>query len=160
MGEIDYTYEQIAKMIDHALLAPTLTVDELRAGVEMALAYDVASVCIMPHWIGPCAKILEGSTVAPSTTIGFPHGVQPTAVKRAEAEIAVAEGCQELDMVVNLSLVKSGQWEEVSRDISSVIEVAHRADRKVKVIFENCYLDDAEKVRLCQIGRESCRERV
>lgn len=154
MPEMDYTYEQIAKMIDHALLTPTLTVDELQAGVETALAYEVASVCIMPYWLGPCVEMLAGSSVAPSTTIGFPHGVQPTAVKRAEAEIAVAGGCQELDMVVNLSLVKSGRWEEVGQDIAAVIEVAHDASRKVKVIFENCYLDDPQKVRLCEISSD------
>lgn len=151
---MDFTYEQIAKMIDHALLTPTLTEAELEEGVQMARAYNVASVCIMPYWVGKCTQLLQGSTVAPSTTIGFPHGVQATEVKRAEAEKAVADGCQELDMVVNISLVKSGKWDEVSSDISAVVEVAHAAGRKVKVIFENCYLEDSEKRRLCEISSE------
>lgn len=151
---MDFTYEQIAKMIDHALLTPTLTVAELEEGVQMARAYDVASVCIMPYWVGQCAALLKGSTVAPSTTIGFPHGVQATETKRAEAEKAVDDGCQELDMVVNISLVKSGRWDEVRRDIAAVIDVAHQASRKVKVIFENCYLDDSEKRQLCRISSE------
>ena len=148
------SYQDIAKMIDHSLLPPMLTVDELEAGIDLALEYDVASVCIMPYYMKRCAERLAGSTVEPSTTIGFPHGGHATAVKRAEAERAVDDGCSELDMVVNISLVRSGRWREVEQDIAAVMEVAHAADRKVKVIFENCYLDDDRKIELCRICSE------
>jgi deoxyribose-phosphate aldolase len=146
-----FTYQDIAKMIDHSLLNPTLTTDDLEAGVELALAYDVASVCIMPFGLRRCAEFLSGSTVKASTTIGFPHGGNTTAIKRAEAEQAIAEGCQELDMVVNISKVLSGDWDYVGDDIRAVIDVAHAASRKVKVIFENCYLNDEQKIELCHI---------
>ena len=151
---MDYNYLDIAKMIDHSLLNPTLSVGELEQGIALALAYDVASVCIMPYHLKRCAEMLNGSTVQPSTTIGFPHGGHTTAIKQAEAERAVADGCQELDMVVNISKVLSADWDYVQADIASVISVAHAADRKVKVIFENCYLSDEQKVELCRICSE------
>jgi deoxyribose-phosphate aldolase len=146
-----YTYPDVAKMLDHALLAPTLTVAELEAGCRLAVAYDVASVCIMPYYLARCGELLAGSTVQPSTTIGFPHGGHTTAIKAAEAERAVADGCQELDMVVNISQVLSGHWDYVAADIRAVIDLAHAAGRKVKVIFENAYLQDPHKIRLCEI---------
>ena len=151
---MDYGYEDIAKMIDHSLLNPTLTEEDLEAGCRLALDYDVATVCIMPYYLKRCAEILAGSTVKPSTTIGFPHGGHATATKAAEANQAVADGAEELDMVVNISKVLSGDWDYVRADIGAVIEVAHAAGRKVKVIFENCYLQDTHKVRLCEICGE------
>lgn len=156
MNQTEQTFEylDIAKMIDHSLLNPTMDTRELEAGIKLALAYDVASVCIMPYYLKRCTELLEGSTVMPSTTIGFPHGGHTTAIKRAEAEQAVADGCQELDMVVNISKVLSGDWSYVTADIGAVIEVAHAADRKVKVIFENCYLEDSHKKQLCGICGE------
>lgn len=144
-------YLDYAKMIDHSLLIPTMDERQLEDGCQLALAYDVASVCIMPYYLKRCVAILAGSSVQPSTTIGFPHGGHTTAVKRFEAEQAIADGCQELDMVVNISQVLSGQWDYVTRDIAAVIEVAHAAKRKVKVIFENSYLQDEHKIRLCQL---------
>src|SRR5574338_1154419 len=99
---MDYDYEQIAKMIDHSLLNPTLTTAELEAGCQIARDYNVASVCIMPFSLRRAAELLAGSTVAPSTTIGFPHGGNTTAVKVAEAEQALKDGGTELDMVVNI----------------------------------------------------------
>jgi len=151
---MDYTYEDIAKMIDHSLLKPSLTDEELEAGCRVAVACDTATVCIMPYWLGRCAEILRGSTVKPSTTIGFPHGGHTTAVKLAEARQAIDEGGEELDMVVNISKVLSGDWAYVRADLAAVIDVAHAAERKVKVIFENCYLADEHKVRLCEICGE------
>ncbi len=147
-------YLEYAKMIDHSLLMPTMDERQLEEGCALALAYDVASVCIMPYFVKRCAAILAGSSVQPSTTIGFPHGGHRTDVKRFEAEQAIADGCQELDMVVNISQVLSGRWDYVTRDIAAVIEAAHAAKRKVKVIFENCYLQDEQKIRLCQICSE------
>lgn len=151
---MDYTYADIAGMIDHSLLNPTLTDADLEAGVELAVAYEVASVCIMPFALRRCAERLKGSGVKASTTIGFPHGGHTTAIKRAEAERALADGCEELDMVVNISQVLSGDWDYVGRDIAAVIEPAHEAGQKVKVIFENCYLNDDQKRQLCRICGE------
>jgi len=151
---MDYTYLQIAKMIDHSLLNPTLTVEELEKGCKLALAYDVASVCIMPYYMRRCAEILAGSDVRASTTTGFPHGGHTTAIKMAEAAQALKDGGEELDMVVNISKVLSGDWDYVRADIGAVISVTHAAGQKVKVIFENCYLTDAQKIRLCEICGE------
>ena len=151
---MDYTYSQIAKMIDHSLLNPTLTVEELEKGCQLARAYDVASVCILPYYLRRCADILAGSDVRASTTIGFPHGGHTTAIKVAEAVQALKDGGEELDMVVNISKVLSGDWDYVRADIGAVIGVTHAAGQKVKVIFENCYLNDAQKIKLCEICGE------
>ncbi len=151
---MDYTTQQIAKMIDHSLLNPTLTSEDLEKGIRIARDYDVASVCILPYYLKRCAKLLAGSAVKPGTTIGFPHGGHTTAVKVAEALQALDDGGEELDMVVNISKVLSGDWDYVRRDIQAVIDPAHARGRKVKVIFENCYLKDEHKIRLCEICGE------
>jgi deoxyribose-phosphate aldolase len=151
---MNVNYSDIAKLIDHSLLQPNLTAADLDAGCNLALAYDVASVCILPYYLKRCAAILRGSTVRASTTIGFPHGGHTTATKTAEAKQAIADGGQELDMVVNISQVLSGNWDYVRTDIAAVINVAHDAGAKVKVIFENCYLTDEHKIRLCQMCGE------
>ncbi len=151
---MDYTYLDIAKMIDHSLLNPTMSVATLEQGILVGLAYDVASICIMPYYLKRCAQLLHGSTIKASTTIGFPHGGHTTAIKVAEAEQALADGGQELDMVVNISKVLSGDWDYVRAEIKAVVDVTHAAGQKVKVIFENCYLTDEHKIRLCQICGE------
>ena len=149
-----FTYADIAKMIDHSLLNPTLTTADLDHGIQLALAYDVASVCIMPYYLRHCAELLRGSDVKASTTIGFPHGGQATTVKIAETRQALADGGQELDMVVNISKVLSGDWEYVTDDMRAVITTAQEAGARVKVIFENAYLQDEHKIRLCEIASE------
>jgi deoxyribose-phosphate aldolase len=151
---VDYTSEQIAKMIDHSLLNPVLTDEELEKGCQVALDYDVASVCIKPYYLARCTELLSGSSVVPSTVIGFPHGGHTTSVKLAETEQALADGGKELDMVVNIGQVLSGDWELVEGDIRTVVDRAHQSDARVKVIFENCYLEDSHKIRLCQICGE------
>lgn len=151
---MNYTYLDIAKMIDHSLLNPTLTADDLEAGLQVALDYDVGSVCIMPYALKRCAQALTGSTVKASTTIGFPHGGHTTVVKVAETRQALLDGGEELDMVVNISKVLSGDWSYVRADIAAVIEVTHDYGQKVKVIFENAYLNDEQKIRLCEICGE------
>jgi deoxyribose-phosphate aldolase len=151
---MDFTYQDIAKMIDHALLAPSLTDQEMEHGCRVALEYNCASVCIMPYYLKRCAEILRGSTVEASTTIGFPHGGHATSIKVAEAQKAMDDGCQELDMVTNISKVVSGDWNYVRQDLRAVIDAAHARNQKVKVIFENCYLTDTQKIRLCEICAE------
>ena len=151
---MNYSYQDISKMLDHSLLKPNTTQAELEAGCQLAVDYDVASVCIMPYYLKRCAEILAGSSVKPSTTIGFPHGGHTTEIKRAEASQAIQDGGVELDMVVNISKVLSGDWSYVRDDIQSVIEVAHAAGQKVKVIFENCFLNDDQKKELCKICTE------
>jgi len=146
-----HTYADLAKMIDHSVLQPFSTVADLEAGCRLALAYDVASVCMLPYYLKRGAELLSGSGVRASTVIGFPHGAHATTVKSAEARQAVADGGEELDMVVNISQVLSGHWDYVRADVAAVIDVAHAAGAKVKVIFENCYLNDEHKVRLCAI---------
>ncbi len=151
---MDVTYRELAKMIDHSLLNPTLSVKDLEAGIQIALEYDVASVCIMPYYLKRCAALLKGSTVKASTTIGFPHGGHTTAIKVAEAEQAIADGGEELDMVVTISKVLSGDWEYVASDIRAVTEVTHQAGQKIKIIFETCYLNEEQKIILCNICGE------
>lgn len=151
---MQYTYADIAKMIDHSLLIPTMTEADLVAGIELAKAYDVASVCIMPYALPLCVRMLRGTTIKASTTIGFPHGGHASAIKRTEAERAIVDGCEELDMVVNISQVLSQNWSYVRDEIAAVVEMAHAAGRQVKVIFENCYLKDVHKIELCRICSE------
>ncbi len=151
---MDYSYSDVAKMIDHSLLNPTFTWKELEQGIALAIAYGVASVCIMPYALQYCAGRLRGTGVRASTTIGFPHGGHTTAIKLAEAKQALADGGEELDMVVNISKVLSGDWSYVKDDIKAVVGEVHAAGQKVKVIFENAYLEDAQKTRLCEICGE------
>ena len=151
---MDFELRDIATMIDHALLNPTLTMAELEAGCQLAVDYGVASVCIMPYYLKRCSDILQGTPVKPSTTIGFPHGNSTIQTKQSAAVQALEDGCQELDMVVNISQVLSGNWAYVRQDIQTITEVSHAAGQKVKVIFENCYLQDRHKLMLCQICSE------
>lgn len=148
---MDCTYSDIAKMIDHSLLNPVLSDRELEQGCRVAVEYDVASVCIVPYYLKRCSAILRGSSVKASTTIGFPHGGHTTAIKIAEARQALADGGQELDVVVNISKVLSGDWQYVQSELTAVIELTHACGQKVKVIFENCYLGTDRKIRLCEI---------
>ncbi len=150
----DWTYSDIAKMIDHSLLQPQLTDAELEAGCRLAREYDVASVCIKPYAVAMAVSILRGSTVAVGTTVGFPHGGHTSGIKVAEAEQAMSDGARELDMVVNIGKVLSGDWEYVTCDIRGVIEAAHRRGALVKVIFENSLLKTEHKERLCKICGE------
>ncbi len=151
---MDWTRKDVAKMIDHSLLNPTLTWAELEEGCRLALKNDVASVCIMPFALKRCAEILKGSDVRASTTIGFPHGGHATAVKLAEAKQALEDGCEELDIVVNISQVRSGAWDYVRDELRALNDLVHAAGQKDKIIFENCHLNDEQKIRLCGICGE------
>lgn len=150
----DLTYRDLAKMIDHSLLQPTLTDAELEAGCRLAREYDVASVCIKPYAVKAAAGWLAGSSVAVGTTVGFPHGGHVTAVKVREAEFALADGARELDMVVNIGKVLGKDWRGVAADIQAIVDAAHGGKALVKVIFENCFLADEHKEQLCRICGE------
>jgi deoxyribose-phosphate aldolase len=151
---LELTYDAIARRIDHSLLGPTLTEVELEDGCRLAARYRVASVCVKPHGVALAAAILRGSDVAVGTTIGFPHGGHATAVKVFEAEQAMDAGATELDMVINIGQALDGNWDAVMADIAAVTDAAHRGGALVKVIFENCYLQDSHKIRLCKICGE------
>jgi len=151
---MDYTYEDIAGMIDHSLLNPKMTDEELAAGCKLAAEYGVASVCVKPYFVKDAAEILKGSGVRTGTTIGFPHGGHATSIKLAEAKQALADGAEELDMVVNVGKVLSGDWDFVRADIAVVVQAGHDSGAIVKVIFENCFLADEHKIRLCEICGE------
>lgn len=143
----------IAKLIDHSLLHPTMTDDEIRRGCETARRWGCASVCVKPYAVAMAAAILRGSKVAVGAVVGFPHGNSTVEVKLAEAERALDDGATELDAVVNVGKVLSGDWEYIEREVSALVAVAHRRGALLKVIFENDFLaDDATKVRLCRIA--------
>jgi deoxyribose-phosphate aldolase len=142
----------VAKLIDHSLLHPALTDDELRKGCELAVQYHVASVCIKPCAVTLAAEALEGSDVAVGTVVGFPHGNSHIGIKAAEAGRACADGAVELDVVLNIGKVLSRDWAYVDEEIGEVHAVARRNRALLKVIFENDFLtDDAFKVELCKL---------
>lgn len=151
---MNYRYSDIAKMIDHSLLNPALTTADIETGCKLARQYEVASVCTLPYYLARCAELLDGSGVEPSTTVGFPHGGHTTAVKLAEVQKALNDGGTELDMVINISKARSSDWEYVQREIAELTGATHAHGAKIKVIFENAYLDDAAKIRLCEICGE------
>lgn len=147
----DVTYEQLAAMIDHSLLKPELTTDQVVAGCELADRYAVVSVCVRPCDVALAADLLVDSAVAVGTVVGFPHGDHTTATKVFEAEQAMADGAVELDMVLNIGWLRSGEFARVEEDIRAVVSVSGD-NALVKVIFENAYLDDAQKVTACELA--------
>jgi deoxyribose-phosphate aldolase len=151
-----YGYAELAGMIDHSLLHPTMTDAELEAGCELAARYKVASVCIKPYYVRRAAELLSGTGVRVGAVIGFPHGGSTTEVKRFETETACRDGAVEIDMVINIGKALSGDWAYVEQDIRAVCDEAHAHGAIVKVIFENDFMpDDATKVRLCQISEKA-----
>ncbi len=145
------TERDIAKTIDHSLLRPELDDAFVEAGCRLAAEYDVASVCVRPADVRRARAILAGTDVAVGTTIGFPHGNHLTAAKVFEAQRALADGATELDMVIQIGALKAGRDADVGADIKAIVDVAHAAGAIVKVIFENAYLTDDEKIRACRL---------
>jgi deoxyribose-phosphate aldolase len=154
-----YSYEELAKMIDHSLLHPTMTDREMEDGCKVAAKYGVASVCIKPYAVKRAAELLKGSGVIVGAVIGFPHGNSCSESKRYETQLACKDGAGEIDMVINIGKALGGDWEYVEADVKAVCDEAHQHGAKVKVIFENDYLanggagltgDDFKK-RLCQV---------
>ncbi len=152
---MDYTYEEIARMIDHSLLQPQMADAELEAGCHIAAKYQVASVCIKPYFVRRAAQLLDGTGVAVGTTVGFPHGGHSSEVKLFEAEKAVDQGATELDMVVNIGWVLAAKWDCLGQEIKRIVELAHARAALVKVIFENCYLEREHIIRLCAVCAEA-----
>ncbi len=146
------TYSQIAKSIDHSLLRPELDDAFITDGCQLAVRYDVASATLRPSDVARARELLDGSNVKVGTVIGFPHGSSTTATKVFEAERALAEGAVELDMVIDIAALRSGREDHVRAQIAAIVYVAHPAGAIVKVIMENAYLDDAQKVRGCQLA--------
>lgn len=144
--------QDIAKMIDHSLLHPTLDDEALRAGIELAKKYQVASVCIKPYAVELAARLLEGTDIKVGTVVGFPHGSSTIDVKVFEAQKAIADGAVEVDMVVNTGKVLSEDWEYVEKEIGAVSKLTKSRGVVLKVIFENDFLpEDRYKIKLCTI---------
>ena len=146
------SYEDVAKTIDHSLLRPELDDAFITDGCKLAAHYQVASVCCRPADVPRAVELLAGTGVAVGTVIGFPHGGSTTEAKVFEAEQALRDGATELDMVINIGALKSGRDAYVRDEISAIVAVAHRAGAIVKVIMENAYLDDEQKVRGCELA--------
>lgn len=145
------TVRDIAKMIDHSMLKPELTKQEVVEGCKVAREYNVATVCVKPCDVALAKYELAGSEVLTTTVIGFPHGSNKTSVKVFEAGEAMKDGAVELDMVMNIGRFLSGDLEYVANDIKAVVEAAHAKGVIVKVILENYYLDDEQKEAACRI---------
>lgn len=158
-----YSYDELAKMIDHSLLHPTMTDQDLEDGCRLAAKYQVASVCIKPYAVKRAAELLRGTGVLVGAVIGFPHGNSATESKRFETALACQDGAAEIDMVINIGKALSGDWAYVEQDIEAVCDEAHRHGAKVKVIFENDYLtkggaglsSDEFKRKLCELSERA-----
>lgn len=150
-----YTLEQVAKTIDHSILKPDFTYADVEAGAELALKYNTASYCIRPMDVAVAAKKLAGSTVNVCTVIGFPHGSTTSATKVFETQDAIANGATEIDMVINVSALLSGDYDFVEQDIRGVVEAAHAKGASVKVIFETAFLNDELIVKACELTEKA-----
>ena len=154
------TPHDIARMLDHSTLQPFLTEDDIRRGCELALKYDTASVCARPCDVPILAEMLRGSDVKVCTVIGFPHGAHATQIKVDEARLALDQGCEELDMVINIGEMIRGNEAYVQGEIKQICDLAHSRNAIVKVILETCYLTDAQKKRCCELSEAAGGEFV
>lgn len=145
------TVQDIANIMDHSNLQPQLTIQDTKDCVEMAKKYNCISVCVRPSDIEIVKPMLEGTDIIITTVIGFPHGTCTTETKVFETEDAIKKGAEEVDMVLNIGRLKSHDYDYVEKDIRAVVEAAHAGGVKCKVIFENAYLDEEEKIKACQI---------
>jgi deoxyribose-phosphate aldolase len=150
-----YSLEQVAKTIDHSILKPDFSYADVQAGAELALKFNTASYCIRPMDVAMASKLLAGSTVNVCTVIGFPHGSTTTTTKAFETQDAITNGANEIDMVINVSALLSGDYDYVENDIRAVVQVAHAQGASVKVIFETCYLNDEQIIKACQLSESA-----
>lgn len=148
------TLKTLAKMIDHSLLHPTMTDDDIVKGCELSKKYSVATACIKPYCIPMVKELLSGSGVGICPVIAFPHGNSSTSIKVKEAEAAALAGGSEIDMVVNIGKVLGGDWDYVSKEIKAINHAVTANKAILKVIFENDYLQDGHIIRLCEICSE------
>jgi len=146
-----YTVTELAKMIDHSLLHPTLTDKELDEGCALAKQYQTASVCVKPYAVKRAAELLRESGVLVCTVIGFPHGGADTEIKVAETKLACQQGAREIDMVINIGKVIGGDWDYVDKEIRAIEKESTAHGAIVKVIFENDFLNNEQKIKLCHI---------
>ena len=146
------TYTQLAKVLDHSLLRPELTEQDVIDGCQLASKYNTASVCVKPCHVKLATEALKGTDVKVTTVVGFPHGSSLTAIKVAEAKAAMDDGAVELDMVLNIGQLRSGDVDWVGADIKTVCDAAHARGVKVKVIFENAYLNEEQKILACRLS--------
>ncbi len=151
---MNWSPKDIAKMIDHSLLRPELTRADVKKGCAVAREYDVASVCCVPTDVAFCKEQLAGSEVKVAAVVGFPHGYSTTATKVYEARQAIADGADELDMVLHIGRLIGGDHDYVRADVKAVCDEAHRGRARVKVILENCYLTNDQK----RVGCKLCEE--
>lgn len=152
--------DEIAGWIDHTLLKPQATTEQISKLCQEAKAYHFASVCLNPVFVAQAASELEGSDVAVCTVVGFPLGANQTSTKAAEAEAAITAGAVELDMVISIGRLKSGDYEAVYNDIQAVAAACHKKDALLKVIIENCYLERFEKIIACLLAKEAAADFV
>ena len=153
MSDLSLTRSGLAAYIDHTLLKPDASRAQIEAVCAEAKQYRFASVCVNPCWIPVVAEELKGTGIAPCCVIGFPLGASFSSIKAEEARTAVSAGAKEIDMVINIGAVKSGDWELVRKDIAAVNDAKGLA--KLKVIMETCLLTDEEKIQVCKIAKET-----
>lgn len=146
---------EVASLIDHTLLKPEAKLDDICKVCHEARQHGFASVCINPYWVSVVAAELSGSPVKVCTVVGFPLGANTSAIKQAEAQQAIQDGAQEIDMVLNVGALRSGQYDAVEADIRGVVEVSHAAGAIVKVILETCLLDDRQKIAASLLARSA-----
>lgn len=152
---MDYTCQDIAQMIDHSLLRPELTEDDIHKGCDIAKKYKVATVCCSPSALALVKQLLVDTDVKATTVVGFPHGYNKTETKVFEAEQAIKDGAVELDMVINIGRLLGRDFDYVKNDIKAVVDIAHCQGVLVKVILENCYLTDELKQIACSLVEEA-----
>ncbi|KAI1771079.1 hypothetical protein F4818DRAFT_221190 [Hypoxylon cercidicola] len=148
---VTVSLSQIAKTIDHSLLHPTMTDQEILAGLQMAKKYGVATACVKPYSVPVAREVLDGSGVLVCAVVGFPHGNSTSEIKRFEAEDAVKAGAHEIDMVVNVGKVLGGDWGYVTNEIRAINDTVVKRGAALKVIFETDFLRDEHIARLCTI---------
>ena len=144
---------KLNKYIDHTILKPETTQEQVEKILAEAKEYDFASVCVNPTWVALAAESLKDSDVKVCTVIGFPLGANTPAVKAFETKDAISNGADEIDMVINIGALKTGNYDLVLEDIKAVVEAS--GDKLVKVIIEACLLTDDEKVKACQLSQEA-----